>query len=74
MMTAAKEFNCPKCQFRLTIGNEDDDLMKYVQLHMDERHPDMGMTSKDAGRYIRKVQFEQPVDRRILERRPLERS
>ena len=58
-MAKAKHFQCPFCAFNVTAVDEDE-VLKHVRMHKQDRHPDANVSEDDVRRMTRDVEIETP--------------
>lgn len=56
--TMAKQFQCPFCAFNVTAEGEDE-VLKHVQMHKADRHPDKDVSEEDILDLIHTVKVHQ---------------
>ncbi|HEY3420774.1 MAG TPA: helix-hairpin-helix domain-containing protein [Methanomassiliicoccales archaeon] len=59
-MTTAKQFTCPTCGWSITDPSGTEELMKFVQMHKDMKHPDMKATKDQIMAMVKDVEIGLP--------------
>lgn len=64
-MAEGMQFVCPVCSFTVITPKGEEDLMKHIQMHKEDYHPDMKMTPDQVKGLIKSVNMPAPMQQKM---------